>query len=86
MALDSTKFSRHSIASNGAPSMHTYVSSDTIATITTAGYFNTIAGRIQANDFIFVMDISTPATPVVRILYVKSIASGVVTVTAATVQ
>jgi hypothetical protein len=64
--------------SGNAPSMYTYTSADAIATVNTAGYFNTLSDTVAVGDVIFVHD---SATPTMSIVMVASNASGVVDVT-----
>ncbi len=44
-----------------APSIYTYKSADTQATINTAGYFNSLASILKVGDIIFIYDSTTPS-------------------------
>ncbi len=44
-----------------APSIYTYKSADTQATINTAGYFNPLASILKVGDVIFIYDTTTPS-------------------------
>jgi len=60
-----------------APRIWVYSTTDAIATVNTAGYFNDASDLLQVRDIIFVCDTSTPTTNIVSVL---SNASGVVDV------
>ena len=62
-----------------APTLFSYTTADTIATVNTAGYFNDASQVLSVNDVILVAS-STGGTPVVTITYVNSNAAGVVDV------
>ena len=51
--------------------IHSYTTTDTIATVNTAGYFNSLADILNVNDVIIVAS-STGGTPVLTIAYVNS--------------
>lgn len=44
-----------------APSIYTYKSTDTQATINSAGYFNALASILKVGDIIFIYDATTPS-------------------------
>ena len=71
-------------AVGNSPTLYSYTTADTAATVNTAGYFNDMALTIEPNDLIFVAS-STGGTAVVSIMYVLTNASGVVDVTDGTV-
>lgn len=76
MAFSSTGW--NTIAANkagNAPSLYSYKSADTQATINTSGYFNSLTTLLAVGDVIFVYDSTTPS---LVITYVNSNASGVV--------
>jgi len=76
MAFSSTGW--NTIAANkagNAPSLYSYKSSDTQATINTAGYFNSVSTLVNVGDVIFVYDTTTPS---LVITYVNSNSGGVV--------
>lgn len=59
------------------PAIWTYKSTDAIATVNTAAYFNTASDLLKVGDIIFVYDSNTPTMSIVVVL---SNASGVVDV------
>lgn len=63
--------------SGTSPRMWIYSTTDAIATVNTAGYFNGAADLLTVRDIIFVVDTATPATHIVSVL---SNAAGVVDV------
>ncbi len=76
MAFSSTGW--NTIAANkagNAPSLYSYKSSDTQATINTAGYFNSLSTILSVGDVIFVYATTTPS---LVITYVNSNSGGVV--------
>lgn len=60
-----------------SPRIWTYSTTDAIATVNTAGYFNSASDLLTVRDIIFVFDTSTPTTNIVSVL---SNAAGVVDV------
>ena len=60
-----------------APRIWVYSTTDAIATVNTAAYFNDASDLLQVRDIIFVCDTNTPTTHLVSVL---SNASGVVDV------
>jgi hypothetical protein len=73
MAFSSTGW--NTIAANksgNAPSLYSYKSTDTQATINTSGYFNTVATLVNVGDVIFIYDATTPS---LVISYVNSVTS-----------
>jgi hypothetical protein len=44
-----------------APSIYSYKTADTQATVNTVGYFNSIASLLKVGDIIFVYDSTTPS-------------------------
>ena len=60
-----------------SPRMWIYSTTDAIATVNTAGYFNNASDLLSVRDVIWVCDTSTPTTNIVSVL---SNASGVVDV------
>lgn len=76
MAFSSTGW--NTIAANksgNAPSLYSYKSADTQATINTAGYFNTVSTLVNVGDVLFIYDTTTPS---LVISYVNSNSAGVV--------
>lgn len=47
---------------------HTYKSADSIATVNTSGYFDSLAGLLNVRDVILVVDTATPTTHMVSVL------------------
>jgi len=60
-----------------APQMWSYTTTDAIATVNTAGYFNDASDVLKVGDLMYVYDSSTPTASLVIVL---SNASGVVDV------
>lgn len=60
-----------------SPRIWTYSTTDAIATVNTAAYFNDASDVLSVRDIIFVCDTSTPTTNIVSVL---SNAAGVVDV------
>jgi len=59
-----------------APSVYSYKTADTQATVNTSGYFNSIASLLKVGDIIFVYDSTTPS---LVLTYVNAVsAAGVV--------
>ena len=76
MAYSSTGFSTIAASKGGvAPSLYSYKTADTQATVNTAGYFNGLSTMLSVGDIIFVYDTTTPS---LVITYVNANASGVV--------
>ena len=59
-----------------APSLYTYATTDAIADVNTAGYFNDLTDTLEVNDLIFVAHSGG-----VALVYVASNSGGVVDVT-----
>jgi|TARA_E500000318_G_scaffold10571_1_gene9291 hypothetical protein len=80
MAFSSVGFATIGASKKGnAPSIYSYSTTDTIATVNTEGYFNDLSDTLAAGDVIFVRS-STGGTQVLTIVYVLTNASGVVDV------
>jgi hypothetical protein len=62
-----------------APSIYAYKTTDSIADVNTAGYFNSLADTLEVGDLIYCVT-STGSTAVATLVYVLSNASGVVDV------
>jgi len=59
-----------------APSVYSYKTADTQATVNTSGYFNSISSLLKVGDIIFVYDSTTPS---LVLTYVNAVsAAGVV--------
>ena len=79
MAFDKSNFKNMGSSTN-APSIHTYKTADTAATINTAGYFNSIASEVRVGDLIYAYA-DTGGTPQGYFFAINSNSSGVVDVT-----
>lgn len=80
MAFSSAGWSVVGASKRGnAPSVYTYTTTDSIATVNTEGYFNTLANTLSVGDLIYCVT-STGTTAVATLVYVLSNASGVVDV------
>lgn len=76
MAYSSTGFSTIAASKGGvAPSLYSYKTADTQATVNTSGYFNGLSTLLSIGDIIFVYDTTTPS---LVLTYVNGNASGVV--------
>ena len=60
-----------------APQMWSYTTTDSLATMNTAAYFNSVSDEVKVGDLIYVHDSNTPTASLVVVL---SNASGVVDV------
>ncbi len=69
MAYDASKLTRLAGAS-GVALWH-YATTDTVATVNTAGYFNSAANMLNVNDVIIAVT-STGGTPVISHVYVNA--------------
>jgi hypothetical protein len=80
MAFDSTGFVTVGAAKRGnAPGIYAYKTTDAIADVNTAGYFNDLANTLEVGDLIYCVT-STGGTAVCTLTQVLSNASGVVDV------
>lgn len=80
MAFDSAGLGVVAASKKGnAPSIYTYQTADTIATVNTAGYFNDISDTLAVGDLIYCVT-STGGTRVSTLTQVLSNASGAVDV------
>lgn len=81
MAFSTTGFATIGASKAGnSPSVYSYATTDTIADVNTAGYFNTMSDTLSVGDMIIVRS-STGGTQVMSLVFVASNASGVVDVT-----
>jgi hypothetical protein len=62
-----------------APGIYAYKTTDSIATVNTEGYFNSLSSMLEVGDLIYCVT-STGTTAVATLVYVLSNASGVVDV------
>jgi hypothetical protein len=62
-----------------SPAMYAYKTADSIATVNTEGYFNSLSTMLSVGDLIYCVT-STGSTAVATLVYVLSNASGVVDV------
>lgn len=80
MAYSATGFTTVAASKAGnAPSIYAYKTTDTIATVNTEGYFNSLSSILSVGDLIYCVT-STGSTAVATLVYVLSNASGVVDV------
>jgi hypothetical protein len=80
MAFSATGFATIGASKKGnAPSVYSYSTTDTIATVNTEGYFNSLADTLAVGDLIYCLT-STGSTAVATLVYVLSNSGGVVDV------
>jgi hypothetical protein len=80
MAFSSTGFVAVAASKAGqAPSIYAYKTTDAIADVNTAGYFNSLSNTLAVGDLVYCVT-STGSTAVATLVYVVSNASGVVDV------
>jgi hypothetical protein len=85
MAFSSTGWTVVSAAKRGqAPSVYAYKTTDAVADVNTAGYFNSLSDTLAVGDLVYCVT-STGTTAVASLNYVLSNASGVVDVNDGTV-
>ena len=77
MAQDKSNLTR--LAGASGVSLWHYTTTDTIATVNTAGYFSDSAGLFNGNDVVVAVT-STGGTPVVTITYANSVTASAVDV------
>jgi hypothetical protein len=81
MAYSSTGFATIAASKAGnSPAMYAYKTTDAIADVNTAGYFNELSSILSVGDLIYCVT-SVGTTAVATFVYVLSNASGVVDVT-----
>ena len=83
MALILTDF-KTGDTTGAAPAIHSYTTTDTIATVNTAGYFNDLSNILTVSDLIYCWT-SSAGTPVAVLTQVLSNSAGVVDVADGTV-
>lgn len=83
MALILTDF-KPGDSSGAAPSIHSYTTPDTIATVNTAAYFNNLSAILAVGDLIYILS-STGGTNVHTLNVVLTNAAGIVDVNDGTV-
>jgi hypothetical protein len=80
MAYSATGFSTVAASKAGnSPAIYAYKTTDAIADVNTAGYFNSLSGILSVGDLIYCVT-STGTTAVATLVYVLSNAAGVVDV------
>ena len=85
MAFSTTGFTAVTASKRGnAPSIYAYKTTDAIADVNTAGYFNYLSDTLEVGDLIYCVT-STGTTAVATLAYVLSNAAGVVDVSDGTV-
>ena len=80
MALNLSNLAVQVQTGTDLPRLFVYKTTDTIADVNTAGYFNNASKILKVLDTIFVYS-STDGTPALNIVYVNSNSGGVVDVT-----
>jgi hypothetical protein len=56
-----TKLQRLANAANdNCPSIWTYITTDSLATVGTSGYFNAVAGKLKVGDLVYVTSAASP--------------------------
>lgn len=80
MAFSRSGLSRIGSSAGDAPTIYSYTTTDTIATVNTADYFLDAINEIEVNDVIFVAS-STGGTPVISIVYCNSNTGSAIDVT-----
>lgn len=78
MAYNAANLTR--MAGGSGVNMWHYTTTDTIATVNTAGYFNDAIGMIRSLDPIIAVT-STGGTPVMSIVYAKDVSASAIDVT-----
>jgi hypothetical protein len=72
MAFSSTGFATIAASKRGnAPGVYAYKTTDSIATVNTEGYFNSLASMLEVGDLIYCVT-STGSTAVATLVYVLS--------------
>lgn len=72
MAFSSTGFATIAASKRGnAPGIYAYKTTDSIATVNTEGYFNSLASILEVGDLIYCVT-STGSTAVATLVYVLS--------------
>lgn len=80
MAFSATGWATVSASKRGqAPAIYAYKTTDSIATVNTEGYFNTLANTLEVGDLIYCVT-STGTTAVATLVYVLSNSGGTVDV------
>ena len=80
MAFSSAGFTSVNVSKRGqAPSIYAYKTTDAIADVNTAGYFNDLANTLEVGDLIYCVT-STGTTAVATLVYVLSNSGGAVDV------
>jgi len=80
MAFDSAGLTTVSAAKRGnAPGIYAYKTTDAIADVNTAGYFNNLSDTLEVGDLIYCVT-STGSTAVATLVYVLSNSGGAVDV------
>ena len=69
MAFSATTLARIGAQNSNAPTIWTYASADTLATMDTSGYFNSVADKLQVGDIIMAY---TSTGPAAGIAYVQA--------------
>lgn len=57
-----TQFTRVGPVNDNTPTIWTYVTTDSLATVCTSGYFNALAGKLKVGDLVYITSASSPWT------------------------
>jgi hypothetical protein len=57
-----TQFNRIGPVNDLSPTVWTYVTTDSLSTVCTSGYFNAVAGKLKAGDLVYITSASSPWT------------------------
>lgn len=57
-----TQFTRVGPENDNCPTIWTYVTTDSLATVCTSGYFNALAGKLKVGDLVYITSASSPWT------------------------
>lgn len=55
-----TKLNRLGPVNDLSPTIWTYVTTDSLATVCTSGYFNAVSGKMKVGDFVFITSAASP--------------------------
>jgi hypothetical protein len=55
-----TQFTRVGPPNDNCPTIWTYVSTDSLGTIATSGYFNAVAGKLKVGDLVYATSAASP--------------------------
>ena len=55
-----TQFTRVGPENDNCPTIWTYVTTDSLATVCTSGYFNAVAGKLKVGDLVYITSAASP--------------------------